>query len=163
MQDTAPDMSGECIISSVLFHCSKDLNRRTSVTALLQLSFIQQQRKVQPQGWGQASLRGDPPANVDSVMVWSQVLFMSFYVRCQNLAKETDSIDTSYEKIGGHLQFKSKKVQDLRFVYVYFPKTFGTWNNSLLCLSPHGFSIKVSWCEREMASWWHHYCVSLPP
>ena len=33
-------MSGECVISSVLTHCSKDLKWQTSVTAQLQLSFI---------------------------------------------------------------------------------------------------------------------------
>ena len=47
---TASDMSGECVISLVLSHCSKNLKWQTSVTAQLQLSFIHKQRKVHPQG-----------------------------------------------------------------------------------------------------------------
>ena len=35
-------LSGECVISLVLSHCSKDLKQWTSVTALLQFSFIWQ-------------------------------------------------------------------------------------------------------------------------
>ena len=41
-------MSGECVISSVLSCCSKDLKRQTSVTARLQLSFIRQAKESTP-------------------------------------------------------------------------------------------------------------------
>ena len=41
-------MSGECVISSVLSCCSKDLKEWTSVTARLQLSFIQQAKESTP-------------------------------------------------------------------------------------------------------------------
>ena len=50
IQDLAPDISGECVISSVLSHHSKDLKQWTSVTAWLQLSFIHKQRRVHPRG-----------------------------------------------------------------------------------------------------------------
>ena len=38
-------MSGECVISLVLSHCSKNLKWQTSVTALLQLSFTWQAKE----------------------------------------------------------------------------------------------------------------------
>ena len=41
-------VSGECVISLVLSCYSKDLKRKTSVTALLQLSFIRQAKKSTP-------------------------------------------------------------------------------------------------------------------
>ena len=45
------DMVGECVISSVLSHHSKDLKWRTSVTARLQLRvLLGKQRKVHSQG-----------------------------------------------------------------------------------------------------------------
>ena len=41
----APDMSGECVIFSVLSHRNKNLKWWTSVIALLQLSFIWQAKE----------------------------------------------------------------------------------------------------------------------
>ena len=44
-------MSEECVISSVLSHCSKDLKWRARVTALLQLRVLfGKRRKVHPRG-----------------------------------------------------------------------------------------------------------------
>ena len=84
MQDTAPDMSGECVISSVLSRRSKDLKQRTSYNSynLVTAQFYSATKgKYTLEAGGWASLRGDPTANVDSVMVWSQILFTSFYMR----------------------------------------------------------------------------------
>ena len=60
-----PDMSGECVVSSVLSCSSKDLKPWTSVTAQLQLRVLfAKQRKAYPHGVrvGQPQRRGlDPP------------------------------------------------------------------------------------------------------
>ena len=54
---------------------------------VLQLGYssvlFSKQREVCPRGLKAASLKRDPTANVASVMAWSQILFISFYVRCQ--------------------------------------------------------------------------------
>ena len=52
----ATGVSGECVISSVLSCCSKYLKWQTSVTAWLQLSFIQQAKR---EVWGWADLKGE--------------------------------------------------------------------------------------------------------
>ena len=44
----APDKLGECVTSSVLSHCSKNLKQWTSVTAQLQLGFIWQPKESTP-------------------------------------------------------------------------------------------------------------------
>lgn len=46
--DMSLELSGECVISSVLSHHNKDLKQWTSVTARLQLSFIQQAKESTP-------------------------------------------------------------------------------------------------------------------
>ena len=68
-----PDMSGECVISSVLYHHSKDLKWWSSVTAQLQLSFIDKQRIVHPRG-----VRADQPKRKEARLN----LGSSFYVFC---------------------------------------------------------------------------------
>ena len=45
IRDMSPGISGECVISSVLSHRSKNLKWQTSVTALLQISFIWQAKE----------------------------------------------------------------------------------------------------------------------
>ena len=58
-------LSGECVISSVLSCCSKDLKWWTSDTALLQLRVLfNKQRKLHPQGMrvGQPQRRGVNPS-----------------------------------------------------------------------------------------------------
>ena len=49
LREIAPDRSSECVISMVLSLYSKNLKWRTSVIALLQLSFIWQAKKIHPQ------------------------------------------------------------------------------------------------------------------
>ena len=49
--DMSLELSGECVISSVLSHHNKDLKQWTSVLARLQLSVLfSKQRIVHPQG-----------------------------------------------------------------------------------------------------------------
>ena len=71
-------LSGECVISLVLSHCSKDFKQWTSVTAQLQLSFTQQAKES-------TLLRcEDRPAQKERPQPWLP-LFTGFVSSPQNL------------------------------------------------------------------------------
>ena len=71
-------LSEECVISLVLFHCSKDFKQRTSVTAQLQLSFTGQAKESTP------STCEDMPTQKERAQSWLP-LFTDFVSSPQNL------------------------------------------------------------------------------
>ena len=64
------DMLGECVISLVLFPCSKDLKWGTSVTALLKLSFIWLAKEVYPRGVMVGNPKGEASIHLGFLLLY---------------------------------------------------------------------------------------------
>ena len=110
---------GECVISSILPHHSKKLKQRASVTALLELSFIQQAKESTPSGHEGGPTPKERPQSV---------LASSFYTFASSPPPWACLLQTGLAKKGECL----------------FHLKFSLWSTGFFCSVFVGFSLSLS-------------------